>query len=493
VVFSVALVLMTSLAAPRSHAGELVRRGGEIGVRTAKGIQHPGLASLPNGGFVIAWSEPISNWQSSSTASFRTSAPTPNAAFVLRSHKDVVAAWFDAAGQLVRGPLVVNETPTGETTLNWYVQVAAAADGTVLVTWRNWETRTILVRLYDSQGNAKGGELRLNSEPIQYYLGDVAAAATTSGGFIVVWNDLDETLPYDRHLLAARPVGTDGSLGDPFLVSRTDSPVDQILPSILALGSRTLLAVWFDDKGERTIRARLLGEEGQQPAFDIAGALEERRPRACALSTGELLFAWEGYQSSFNPDDRFSDHGAWFRAYGANGEPLTDPLPILAADNDVQHVSGFVCPSDDTPMVVIDYNDVLIGRAIGAGAFNTEFQIVRTNNPAAGSFVGGADVVGLSGSAFVITWAQCLDLSNDVEPDCELRAQVFARDGQHPCRADCNDDGHVSINELILATRIALSGKAEMRACLAADSNLDYRVDIAELVAGVATSLGGCQ
>lgn len=482
-----ALLIAVGITAVRSSAGELVRHGGEINVRTGKGIQHPSVAPLPDGGFVIVWSEPISNWDAPAAAASltRMSALSPSG-FVLRSHKNVIAAWLDPAGQLIHGPIVVNLTPTGETTLNWAPQVAAAADGTTIIAWQNWDARMILGRLYDAQGHPVSGEMQLNVQPIRYYLGDVAAAATASGGFVVLWNELDDTLPYDRHLLAGRPVAANGFLGDSFPVSPTDSPVHQIHPTILPLGGTTLLAVWFDDKGEQTIRARILGEEPEGAAFDIAGALNERRPRACILSSGELLFAWEGYQSSFIPKDRFSDRGAWFRKYGPTGDPLAEPLPILAANDDVQHVAAVVCLPESPPTFVIDYNNVLIGRSLEGDVLTTQFVIPHLNG-------GAADAASMGVQDFVVVWTDCFDPYEDEEPDCTLRAQRFSRDALRACPGDCNLNGQVTIDELILATRLALaSTKSGTNACLPADQNLDYGIDISELVAAVGRSLEGC-
>ena len=462
-------------------------------MRAAKGIQHPSLAALPGGGFVVVWSEPTSNWAvggARANALLRTAAPSPGAAFVLRSRKNVVAAWFDADGQLTRGPFVVNQSATGVTTVNWYVQVAADANGAVLVAWRPWESGDVLARFFDAQGNTTSGEIQLSPEPSRYF-GDVAVAAMEPGRFVTIWNELDDSQPYDRHLLLARTVAVDGTLGNVFPVSPTDAPADQLLPSVVIEGSGRLLVTWFNEVGEQTVQARFLDDGSPTPAFDIAGANQERRPRACALNSGEVIFAWEGYQSAFEPP-RVVNDGAWFRRYNALGQPLGDPLPVLSADRS-QHVSGFVCPANGIPMIVIDYRNVLIGRSLKGTALTTEFEIVRTYGGAAGSLVGETDVVSVSGDDFVVTWAECFDPSVNQEPECELRAQMFSRSRTASCRGDCNLDGQVTIDELVLATRIAGSSGSDMRACLPADRNLDYRLDISELVGAVATSLGGCQ
>ena len=60
-----------------------------------------------------------------------------------------------------------------------------------------------------------------------------------------------------------------------------------------------------------------------------------------------------------------------------------------------------------------------------------------------------------------------------------------------PCTGDCNGDGMVSINELILGVNIA-NGSAPPSACPAADRNASGTVTIDELVAAVNNAAQGC-
>jgi hypothetical protein len=59
------------------------------------------------------------------------------------------------------------------------------------------------------------------------------------------------------------------------------------------------------------------------------------------------------------------------------------------------------------------------------------------------------------------------------------------------CAGDCNGDGHVTIDELITAVRIAL-GDLPASACSAVDADGDGSVSIGELIAAVTHSLTGC-
>jgi hypothetical protein len=60
------------------------------------------------------------------------------------------------------------------------------------------------------------------------------------------------------------------------------------------------------------------------------------------------------------------------------------------------------------------------------------------------------------------------------------------------CAGDCNDDGRVTINELIRGVNIAL-GRAAIDDCPSFDPNLDGRVTIGELIRAVNNALNGCE
>jgi len=59
------------------------------------------------------------------------------------------------------------------------------------------------------------------------------------------------------------------------------------------------------------------------------------------------------------------------------------------------------------------------------------------------------------------------------------------------CRGDCDANGSVTVDELVLSVNIAL-GLADAAACAAGDGNADGRITIDELVQGVNVALAGC-
>lgn len=63
--------------------------------------------------------------------------------------------------------------------------------------------------------------------------------------------------------------------------------------------------------------------------------------------------------------------------------------------------------------------------------------------------------------------------------------------GGTPCAGDCDGDGSVAVNELVLGVAISL-GNAALEQCLGFDRDGDGYVAVNELVAGVANAVCGC-
>lgn len=73
-----------------------------------------------------------------------------------------------------------------------------------------------------------------------------------------------------------------------------------------------------------------------------------------------------------------------------------------------------------------------------------------------------------------------------------LAAAVLAAAPALACVGDCNDDGAVPINELIVGVNVAL-GAAPLATCAAFDRNGDGAVSIDELLAAVNSAVGVCE
>lgn len=78
-----------------------------------------------------------------------------------------------------------------------------------------------------------------------------------------------------------------------------------------------------------------------------------------------------------------------------------------------------------------------------------------------------------------------------LRPTLILTVLLAAGPADAACRGDCDGDGVVRVNELVIAVGIAL-GQAPPGDCAAADADADGRVTIAELVAAAGGLLAGC-
>lgn len=64
-------------------------------------------------------------------------------------------------------------------------------------------------------------------------------------------------------------------------------------------------------------------------------------------------------------------------------------------------------------------------------------------------------------------------------------------DAGQPCVGDCNEDGLVIVNELLIAVRIALE-EMELSLCPIADADGDEAVRIPDLITAIGHALNGC-
>jgi outer membrane protein assembly factor BamB len=68
---------------------------------------------------------------------------------------------------------------------------------------------------------------------------------------------------------------------------------------------------------------------------------------------------------------------------------------------------------------------------------------------------------------------------------------LFSDEPSYACGGDCNGDGQVTIDELLIGVNIAL-GTRPLSACPVFDANMDAMVSVNELIAGVTNALNAC-
>ncbi|MEO1369944.1 MAG: SdrD B-like domain-containing protein, partial [Acidobacteriota bacterium] len=229
--------------------------GGELQVNTlTTGDQEsPGVAALPDGGFVVVWQSDVSAGDDGEDTSIQRRL-------------------FDASGSPVGGELQVNQTTTS---FQNSPVVAAQPSGDFLVAWE--DLAGVRTRVFDSAGDAVGAENTANTAGPDFYA-EPAVTALENDHFAVVWTLIRATTEITagggrRHLLAkgdegeqhaiqGRIVGSDGDgVGGDFQISNRDDRYYQ--DPTVAAGSEGFLVAWSDGTdGDTNIDARLVDNSG---------------------------------------------------------------------------------------------------------------------------------------------------------------------------------------------------------------------------------------
>jgi hypothetical protein len=287
-----------------SAAGAKV--GTELVVNTqGSGVQSsPAIASLPNGGFVVAWHD-LSGSKSvkaqvydqagakiggellvdSGTANiggFPRVAALANGGFVVAwedtgntpgdtSASNIKAQIYDATNTKVGTEFLVNTATAGEQT---HADVAALAGGGFVVSWvdANGVREDVKAQVYDASGATVGTELVVNVQTFGRQA-DQSVVALSDGNFVIAWSDTSFS---SANIMAQVFDPTGARIGrDEFLVNTAATGV-QTVPAMTALPNGGFLVTWGDSSNIST-------------GFDIKGQLYESSPVSVPVADLDVL------------------------------------------------------------------------------------------------------------------------------------------------------------------------------------------------------------
>ncbi len=153
-------------------------------------------------------------------------------------------------------------------------------------------------------------------------------------------------------------------------------------------------------------------------------------------------------------------------------------------------VLGFdIVPLTDGDVLYRCDVEVALGTAVGSYPLVCTFAEVGTVDATtieADCINGAVQVI----EALPTATATATEAEMTATPTIETQPTITATPPP-PCPGDCDGNGRVAINELVLAVRIAL-GAAGVDDCSAADGNGDGDITISELVRAVRSALEGC-
>ena len=202
--------------------------GGEFRVNetTAGNQAIPGIAALPDGGWVVAWVSEVANaWP---------------------EDRDVYVRRYTSEGTPLSGEMRVNAHTVED---QGFPGVAALAGGGFVVVWhsqpQDGDGYGVYAQRFDSAARPLGGEFRVNTTTeLPQLLPTVAAL--DDGGFVVCWSTgytWYEGWPDDMDLYGQRFDADGQTVGEEFRIN-TFEPRDQSRAALVPLDDGGFLAAW---------------------------------------------------------------------------------------------------------------------------------------------------------------------------------------------------------------------------------------------------------
>ncbi|TFH22258.1 MAG: hypothetical protein E4H03_08810 [Myxococcales bacterium] len=202
-------------------------------VRTSLGgfEQNPRVALLADGSSVVAWD-----------GAGAGSSPS--------SLGDIWARRYDSAGTALAVELMVNEGTPGA---QRFPAIAAVLGGGYVITWNT--DFAVFARLFDSNGDASGGDIRVDDVEAEPAFAGPVVASSPDGGFVVGWKDRDSLVHARRFdatgIASAASFELADGLGPTASVDSLVFTVDGDLVAFLYAGGDVFVRT-FDEVGAPT-------------------------------------------------------------------------------------------------------------------------------------------------------------------------------------------------------------------------------------------------
>jgi hypothetical protein len=255
-----------------------IAQGSEFRVGTyfLEGQSSLTIAALSTGDFVVAWSSP---------------------------YYRIYAQRYNATGVAQGGEFQVNTYTAG---YQQYPSVAALSTGDFVVAWSSYgqdgDGFGVYAQRYNASGAPQGNEFQVNTYIASHQVSPSVAALST-GDFVVAWQGVDGS---DWGVYAQRYSASGVPQGSEFRVNTYTVSIQEG-PSVAALSTGDFVVAWQSygqDGPDWGVYAQRYNASGvpQGSEFRVntymATAYNQWRPRVAALSTGDFVVAWEGYEQN---------------------------------------------------------------------------------------------------------------------------------------------------------------------------------------------------
>lgn len=299
--------------------------------QTAGAQDSPAVAGLAAGGFVVAWTDASGTADTSSTG--------------------IKARLFNSDGVATGAEFLVNTATAG---IQAQASVAALADGTFVVTWRDdsltggdSSVSSIKARHYSATGQALGGEFLVNTATeSRQEAPDITALE--SGGFVITWSDSSRVGgDSSKDAIKVQVFDAQGDkVGSERLVNVATAN-NQQQPAITATVGGGFVIAWMDgsfvggDNSGFAIKARRFDDDGDALGGEILAnttiAGSQIAPTITALPGGGFAVGWADYGGS---GLEYGTSGIKTQLFAADGSRLGSEsvIPIQVLGGQVEPV-----------------------------------------------------------------------------------------------------------------------------------------------------------
>jgi hypothetical protein len=364
---------------------------------TASHQYEPAVTVLPDGSFVVVWSD------------------TSNGTDV-----DVRARIFRDDGSEAVGEFVIGSAVAGD---QFEPTVTTLADGRFVVAWadNSGASCDIRARIFNADGTESAAEFVANSTTANSQYQPVILALD-DGRFVVTWTD-DSRSGGDTSQLAirARVFNADASQAVPEFLVNTTAAGSQLQSSAIELADGRVVIAWTDysatapDPSNGAVRARIFNPDFTPVANDFVVNTTvhcyQARPAMAALADGGFVVAWEDLSGSGGDASYLAVRAQLFGAAGtrAGGEFL-----VNTATSSVQYDPSIAALGDGR--IVVTWTDFsqtggdTSSSAIRAQTFDlTEYPPAITSNGA-----GDAAATAVTENSRAVTTVTATDPNGDL-------------------------------------------------------------------------------
>ena len=255
----------------------------------SSGQTDPVIAIAPDGSYVITWTD------------------QRNGNF------DIYARMYNADGTANGSDFLVNDD--GGSTIQYTPSIAIAADGSFVITWRDYRSGIhIYAQAYNADGTADGSNFQIDSPSTSTHRNDPTIIMAPDGSFIVTWSDLRNG-DYDIY---ARLFNADGTAnGSDFQVNSDGGSSIQYNPQIAIASDGSFIITWTDQRnGNWDIYARMYNADGTANGNEFIinndGGITDQTSSSIEIAEdGSFVITWS--------DERNGNYDIYARLFNANG------------------------------------------------------------------------------------------------------------------------------------------------------------------------------